>query len=192
MEDLETIKRVQDGDTEAYAVLVRKHHRDLLAFIHRLVRDRHLAEDIGQEVFLDAFKALPRFDPSRGTPFRAWLFILARNRCVSELRGRLRARLTPLEDAPELAQAGPDQDMGMDARLVAGEELAALAECLEKLGEPFRSTILLSLTGEPVAEIACRCGVPEATVKTRLFRAREKLRRLLPAALGGVCHEPEI
>lgn len=185
MEDAAVIRRVQEGDSEAYAVLVRRHHRGLLRFIHRLVRDAHLAEDIGQEVFLDAYKALPRFDPDRGTPFAAWLFILARNRCVSALRKRGRAVLVAVEDAPELAGDAP----GLDERLAAEEERQALAASLDMLEEPFRSTILMSLNGALVEDIAVSLGVPSATVKTRLFRAREKLRRLFSAAFGGVCHE---
>ncbi|WP_243357719.1 RNA polymerase sigma factor [Fundidesulfovibrio terrae] len=188
MEDEQIIRLVQAGDSEAYAALVRRHHRELLGFIHRLVRDAHLAEDIGQEVFLAAYKALPRFDPDRGVPFAAWLCVIARNRCVSALRARGRTRLVQVEDAPELAADAP----GMDARLIASEERKALAESLEKLDEPFKSTILLSLEGELVEDIACRMGVPASTIKTRLFRAREKLRRLFAASTGGICHERQL
>jgi RNA polymerase sigma-70 factor, ECF subfamily len=188
MNDEAVIGRIQAGDSEAYAVLVRKYHRELLTFIHRLVRDAHLAEDIGQEVFLDAYKALPRFDIGRKTPFMAWLCVIARNRCVSALRARGRAVLMPLEDAPELAGNEP----GMDSRLIALEERRALAESLDRLEEPFRSTILLSLRGELVQDMASHFGVPAATIKTRLFRAREKLRRLFAASSGGICHERQL
>ena len=188
MEDLTIIRRVQGGDSEAYALLVKKHHQGLLSFIHRMARDRHLAEDIGQEVFLSAYKALPRFDPDRGTPFLAWLCVMARNRCVSVLRQRGRTRLIAVEDAPELAADGP----GMEERLMAGEERRALAASLEKLEEPFRSTILMSLRGELLEDIACTFGVPRATVRTRLYRAKEKLRRLVAASFGGVCHERQL
>ncbi|MHC1712084.1 MAG: RNA polymerase sigma factor [Solidesulfovibrio sp.] len=185
MDDQKILKQVREGDSEAYALLVRKYHRDLLGFIFRIVRDRHLAEDIGQDVFLSAYKALPRFDPDRGTPFMAWLHVMARNRCVSALRKCGRTKLVPVEDAPELAGDGPSPE----ARLIGRQEHEALAASIEKLEEPFRSTILMSLQGELLENIACRCGVPTATVKTRLFRAREKLRRLLTAPFGGVCHE---
>lgn len=188
MRDEAIIRRVQAGEREAYAQLVRRHHRDLLGFIHRLVRDAHLAEDIGQEVFLDAYKALPRFDPDRGTPFIAWLCVMARNRCVSALRGRGRKKFVSVEDVPDLAS----NDLDMDAALIGGEERAALAASLEKLEEPFRSTILLSLQGVLVEDIALTSGVTPSTVKTRLFRAREKLRRFVAAHLGGVCHERKL
>jgi RNA polymerase sigma-70 factor (ECF subfamily) len=83
MDDNPIIRRIQNGDLDAFAALVRKYHRDLLRFIHRLVRDPHLAEDIGQDVFLDVYQSLARFNPERETPFVAWLYIVARNRCVS-------------------------------------------------------------------------------------------------------------
>lgn len=184
MDDQNIIKRIRDGDSEAYAVLVRKYHKDLLRFIHRIVRDPHLAEDIGQEVFLDAYKALPRFDQDRGTPFMAWLYVMARNRCVSVLRKRGKITMVPVEDAPDLAGDGPS----LEESVVGREEREALATSIEELDEPFRSTIILSLQGELLEDIACRFGVPTATVKTRLFRAREKLRRLITASFGGVCH----
>lgn len=185
MDDQRIIRRVREGDSEAYALLVRKYHRDLLGFIHRIVRDAHLAEDIGQEVFLDAYKALPRFDLDRGTPFGAWLRVMARNRCISALRARCRSKLVTVEDAPDLAGDGPTPD----ERLIGREEHEALAASLAKLEEPFRSTILMSLNGELLEDIACHCGVPTATVKSRLFRGREKLRRLLTASFGGICNE---
>jgi RNA polymerase sigma-70 factor (ECF subfamily) len=188
MDDQDIIRRVREGDGEAYALLVRKYHRGLLGFIHRIVRDPHLTEDIGQEVFLDAYKALPRFDPDRGTPFMAWLHILARNRCVSLLRKRGRTALAPVEDIPELAGEEP----GPDERLMDRETHDVLAASLAQLEEPFRSTILMSLRGELLEDIAGHFGVPTATVKTRLHRAREKLRRLLTAPFGGVCHERQL
>ena len=86
MNDNTIIRLVQDGKTETYADLVQKYHKSLLSFIYRLVRDPHLTEDIGQEVFLSAYKSLSKFDTERKTPFAAWLFVIARNRCINHLR----------------------------------------------------------------------------------------------------------
>lgn len=188
MVDQPIIKRIQEGDVDAYALLVRKYHRSLLAFIFRIVGDAHLAEDIGQEVFLNVYKELPRFDPDRGTPFAAWLYIAARNQCISELRkqGRteplLEKRISRLVSTVETAEA----------LLIRQEEQEALAATLAQLPEPFRSTILMSLQGASLDEIAGRCGIPLATVKTRLFRAREKIKLLLKEHFGGVGHERRI
>ena len=185
MDDADTIERVLAGDSAAYAVLVRKYHRDILGFIHRIVRDAHLAEDIGQEVFLDAYKSLARFDPKRGTPFGAWLCVLARNRCIDALRARRRSQVLPVEDAPDRA----DEGSGPEECLAGLEQRQALDAAVASLDEPFRSTVRLSLRGHSLLDIALADGVGTATVKTRLFRAREKLRRLLAVSLGGIRHE---
>lgn len=188
MDDQIIIKRVLSGDVDAYAQLVRKHHRNLLAFIFRIVKDADLAEDIGQEVFLNVYKELPRFDPERGTPFAAWLYIVARNQCVSELRRQGRTEIM----AEDQLQRVPDSTPSAETTLIRQEELAALEATMEDLPEPFRSTIIMSLQGATLEEIARQCGVPQATVKTRLFRAREKLTLLLKRHFGGADHERRI
>ena len=185
MDDNAIIRRIREGDVDAYAVLVRAYHRNLLAFIFRIVRDPHLAEDIGQEVFLSVYKELPRFDPDQGTPFAAWLYIAARNRSISELRTMGRAELLPPEELHRFAGTGPTAEEA----LIRQEEREALAASLAELPEPFRSTILMSLDGASLEEIAQRCGVPRATVKTRLFRAREKIKQALFKHVGGDAHE---
>lgn len=188
MDDDRIIKRIQDGDVDAYAVLVRKYHRNLLAFIFRIVGDADLAEDIGQEVFLNVYKELHRFDLDRGTPFSAWLYIVARNQCISELRRQGRTELMPEELIHQLAS--PDESA--EEALIRREQQEALAAILTDLPEPFRATILMSLKGASLDEIAERCNIPAATVKTRLFRAREKIRLLLTEHFGGVNHERKI
>jgi len=185
MNDQNIIKRVQNGEVDAYALLVEKYHRNLLAFIFRLVRDRRLTEDIGQEVFLKVYRALPRFDPERGTPFSAWLYIVARNQCISELRKRKRAATASVEHLAEIAADGETAE----AILLRREELAALKDSLQQLPEPFRTTIRMSLNGATPEEIARSCEITQATVKTRLFRARQKLTLLLKGHFRGVGHE---
>ena len=182
MDDREIIGRVLSGDVDAYALLVEKYHRNLLRFIYRLVGDAHLAEDLGQEVFLKVYRQLPRFDADRGTPFAAWLYTVARNQCFSELRRRGRQPVTLAEEQlPQLADGG----VSAEAVLLQNEELAALYACLEDLPEPFRRTLLLSLQGANLAEIARDGQVAPATVKTRLFRARRQLALMLKAQFGG-------
>jgi RNA polymerase sigma-70 factor (ECF subfamily) len=188
MDDQNIIKRVQNGDVDAYAQLVHKHHRNLLAFIFRIVRDAHLAEDIGQEVFLNVYKELPRFDVNRGTPFAAWLYIVARNQCISELRKRGRSESVSDGFLHNLAADGESAETA----LIRQEEMGALKTTLQELPEPFRSTIIMSLKGDTLDEIARKCGVPHATVKTRLFRAKEKISLLLKGHFGGVGHERRV
>lgn len=175
MEDIQVIQCIQAGDTEAFAVLVSRYHRNLLNFIYRLVRDEALVEDLGQEVFLDAFRGVKEFDPDRGVPFAAWLFILARNRCISELRSRAVRNFVDMEGIPEIPCTLPDAE----ELFLEGERREALRKSLEQLPEPFRETILQSLAGKSLDEIAAQDGVSLGTVKSRLFRAKEGLKALM-------------
>lgn len=188
MDDQTIIRCIQNGEVAVFADLVRKYHRNLLAFIFRLVGDAGLAEDIGQEVFLKVYQELPRFEVERGVPFAAWLYIIARNQSLSALRQRGRRRTLPEEHLQHLPAPG----CSPEEALLNQEQLAALAATVADLPEPFRATILLSLQGASLGEIAERCGVAPATIKTRLFRAREKLKQLLKEPLGGVGHERRI
>lgn len=187
MDDQTIISCIRNGEIEAFAILVRKYHRQLLAFIFRLVGDAGLAEDIGQEVFLKVYQELPGFEVERGVPFAAWLYIIARNRAISELRRLARNRSLPEDHLQHLPAPGKSPEEAVLHR----ERLAALAATVAELPEPFRSTILLSLQGASLEEIAERCDVSPATVKTRLFRAREKIKLLLKVNFGGG-HEKRI
>ena len=184
MDDATILRRIQRGEIDAFGLLVEKYHGNLLSFIYRLVRDRHLAEDIGQDVFLEVYKSLHKFDPDLGTPFSAWLYIAARNRSIGELRKSGRTEGAPVENFEHLfASRRTAEDALLD-----DEERRALSASLAQLPEPFRGTILLSLQGESLAEIASRCGIPKATVKTRLFRAKEQLKQLVTEYFGGLSH----
>jgi len=181
MEDYDIIRQVKGGDPEAFALLVEKYHRQLLNFIFRIVRDPAVVEDIGQEVFLSVYKSLKEFDESRGTPFSAWLFITARNRCLSELRSGKRKEKVFLEDIAEMRSG----QKNAEETLIADRRLRALHECLDQLPEPYRGAILRSLEGDSLHEIAERDGISLGTVKSRLFRARKMIKAFLNEYYGG-------
>jgi len=178
--DIDIIKRVQAGDSKSFAFLVDKYHRPLLNFIYRLVGDARIVEDIGQEVFLSVYKTIRDFDISMGTPFSAWLFITARNRCISELR-KNRQTIVSIEDSMEFAirEKSPDQ------AIIDNEHLDAIRTSLKLLPEPYRSTILQSLHGLSLKEIAHKEGISLGTAKSRIFRAREKMKTMLFKHFGG-------
>ena len=181
MDDHEAISRARAGNTGAFAVLVERYHRPLLAFIHRIVRDPGLTEDLGQEVFLSAFQNLDRFDERRGVPFAAWLFAMARNRSIDHLRKLARSRRAWVQDLAAL----PGPEPGPLELVLQKERVVVLDGCLAQVSEPFRSTLADSLDGKTVQEIADARQIPQATVKTRLFRAREKLGHLMRKQFGG-------
>jgi RNA polymerase sigma-70 factor, ECF subfamily len=179
VDDIAAVKRIQAGDSESFSFLVDKYHKPLLNFIYRLVGDQQIVEDIGQEVFLNVYKSIKVFDVGRGVPFSAWLFITARNRCISELR-RKKATLS-LEGMKDLsAPAKTPEQIASDK-----ERMLAIHAALEQLQEPFKGTILQSLRGDLMAEIALSNRISPGTAKSRLFRAKEKMRLLLCEHLGG-------
>jgi len=179
LEDRDIILKVQAGDREAFALLVEKYHRPLLNFIYRLLGNPSLVEDLGQEIFLNAYLSLGHFNLDRGTPFSAWLFTIARNRVLTELRKK--RWFLPLEDFPHL----PAKETGAEERLAAQEREAALWECLGVLPEPYRSALMGQLEGLTGVDQSRSQRTPLGTVKARLFRAKRMLRDALEKRLGG-------
>jgi RNA polymerase sigma-70 factor (ECF subfamily) len=184
LDDIEAVKRVQAGNSESFSFLVQKYHKHLLNFIYRLMGNEQIVEDIGQEVFLNVYKSIKNFNIQRGVPFSAWLFITARNRCISELRKKSRSMI-PIEEAAALKASGktPEQAASEEERLLV------LRAALEQLPEPYKRTILQSLQGDSPEEIAVSDQISPGTVKSRLSRARERLRFLLQTHLGGNNYE---
>jgi RNA polymerase sigma-70 factor (ECF subfamily) len=180
MDDAEVVKKVQGGDSESFGLLVDKYHRHLLNFIYRLMGNEQAVEDIGQEIFLSVYKSIRSFSISRGVPFSAWLFITARNRCISELRRKNRPVIS-IEQMVNLParEKTPEQNANEEERLLA------IHSALEQLPEPFRRTIMQSLRGDSPEEIARSNGISRGTVKSRLSRAREKMKLLLHERFGG-------
>ena len=185
MEDTQIIRRIKNGDTEAFSILVEKYHGRLLSYIFRLIREERVVEDIGQDVFLDIYKSLQGFDENRGTPFSAWLFIAARNRCVSELRKTNATAAISLEEIGDLAADG----QSADARLIEAEEREAIRISLEGLSKSFKEPLMMRLRGCSLEEIASACGLTLGTVKSRLFRAKERMKFLIDRQLGGKDYE---
>ncbi len=183
MEDIEVVRRIKNGDIEAFSILVGKYHNHLLNFIYRLTGDVDIVEDIGQEVFLSVYKSLKNFDDNRGTPFSAWLFITARNRCISEMRKKGNRKFVPLDDITL-----GDKRTGLDL-LIDNEQRQALKTSLDQLPEHYRTIILRSLDGDSISEIAGAENISPGTVKSRLFRAKERIRGLIKEFLGGEDYE---
>jgi len=154
-----------------------------LNFIYRLVGNEQIVEDIGQEVFLSVYKSIGNFETGRGIPFSAWLFITARNRCISELSKKRRPVISIEETAGLLSRENTPEQIAS-----RGERLLAIHAALEQLPEPYRQTILQSLRGETVEEIARKNRIRRGTVKSRLSRARQKMKLLLHEHLGGNIH----
>jgi DNA-directed RNA polymerase specialized sigma24 family protein len=99
--DDEIIRGVLAGDLAAFGLLVRRYQASVLRFAHNMIRDRHEAEDLGQEVFVAAYRSLHTYD-ARRCQFSTWLLVIARNKCLNMLRKR---RPLPMAELPPVAES---------------------------------------------------------------------------------------
>lgn len=173
MEEFEIIERVQAGDSRAFARIVERYHRPVLRFIYGLVGNSDMAEDIGQETFLRLFKNIKEFDVQRGVPFSAWIFLIARNLAISSLRRS--SRSVSFDFVSDEQGSSPSAEKMAESF----QRLSVVQESLRELPEPYRGSLLASLSGQSIQEIAYLSGVAEGTVKSRIFRARMILRQCL-------------
>lgn len=178
MDDRTVIKKVLEGDREAFSLLVEKYHRRLLGLAFRILRDPALAEDVGQEAFFRAYQNLSSFDDERGIPFSAWLFTITRNLAVDALRKKIRQQALAASAGEEIADV-EDPRPGSLAELLGKERRIELSDCLDQVPEPYQSTLRMQLEGKSLAQIARGQGVAWGTVKSRLARARQSLALLM-------------
>jgi RNA polymerase sigma-70 factor (ECF subfamily) len=174
--DAEAVKRTRNGDTRAFAEIVERYGRPLLVYISPIVRQRETAEDILQDVLFAAYTNLPSYNRFLGA-FSTWIFRIARNRCLNELK---RKRVETETDFPELPCDGnPEGD------LMKKEVFEALDRAFSSLSFDERSVFVLSeFHGLSHREIAKIEKIQTGTVKSRLSRTKEKLRKALETRLG--------
>jgi RNA polymerase sigma-70 factor, ECF subfamily len=167
------IARIADGDRLAMKVLFARHHVRVYRFVLRMVRNQATAEDLISEVFLDVWRQADKFE-GRST-VSTWMLSIARFKALSALRRRSEeelddetaAAIEDLADDPEVALAKKDKG-------------AVLRQCLNRLSTEHREIIdLVYYHEKSVEEVSGIVGIPEATVKTRMFYARKKLAELL-------------
>lgn len=170
------IGRIASGDRLAMQVLFARHHVRVYRFVLRLIKDPNLAEDLISEVFLDVWRQAGRFEARSAVS--TWLLAIARFKALSALRKR------PNEELDEEAAAGlEDTSDDPEVALQKKDKSELLRECLTSLTAEHREVIDLVYYHEKSAEeVAKIVGVPEATVKTRMFYARKRLSERLKAA----------
>lgn len=173
------VERVQNGDQRAYGLLVSKYQRKLLRLVSRLVRDPAEAEDVVQEAFIKAYRALPGF---RGdSAFYTWLYRIgvntAKNWLVSQ--GRRVPTSTDLssEDAEDYGESELLTDTDTPERMLASKQMAATVNAaMDDLPEELRTAVSLrEIDGLSYEEIAQIMDCPIGTVRSRIFRAREAI-----------------
>jgi RNA polymerase sigma-70 factor (ECF subfamily) len=174
--DLALIERIAAGDQLAMRTLFARHQVAAFRFINRLVRDQGTAEDILSEVFLDVWRHAGRFE-SRSS-VSTWLLAIARNKALSVHRRRREAELDDAA-AAKLVDPADRPDVCLEKK----NNAEMIGRCLAQLSPEHCEVIdLVYYHEKSVAEVAEVVGIPEATVKTRMFYARKKLAQLVQAA----------
>lgn len=166
------LRKAQRGDERAFSVLVQAYERPVYNYIVRLVGNRDLAEDLTQEVFLRVYQGLPGF--SLRSRFTTWLFQVTKNRVLDELRTleRRPRAVVALDDIPPLEV--------LDQPLERTETIDALWRAVDALNVDLKMALLLrDVVGLSYAEIADALEVTLATVKWRIFKAREEVAETL-------------
>ena len=182
--DAALMLRVKRGDRAAFAALVEKYRQPLLNFIFRTLRDETEAEDLAQTVFLQVYKSRDRYE--RTAKFSTWLFTIARNLCLNELRRRSRHPAESIEEAHAEHDDQPRQQYEDKAHIAAPEKLLhgelaqKIEEALAALPENQRTAILLcrqdELSYEEIAEVL-DCSLSDT--KSLIHRGRETLKEKL-------------
>jgi RNA polymerase sigma-70 factor, ECF subfamily len=185
--DAALMLRVQGGDRDAFTELVGKYQKPIYNFILRTVRDETEAEDLAQTTFVQVWKSAHRYRAS--ARFSTWLYTIARNLCLNELRRRSRHRAESLDgsqsdedqSAPQIEDRSAPQPGG---EALMGELERKLAEALADLPENQRTAILLCQQEESSYEdIAAVLGCSLSATKSLIFRGREVLKTRLKAYL---------
>jgi RNA polymerase sigma-70 factor, ECF subfamily len=190
------VERCRRGELDAFCELVTRYQDPVYSFVARSVRNRADAEDLTQDVFVQAFAGIRSFRSDAS--FKTWLFRIAHNRVVDFSR---RSRKRDEIAGPSLDDRGPD-DVDLAERIggprhlepVAGlcrEELSDIVhQAIAALSEKLRSVIVLyDFEGCSYEEIAAVVGCPMGTVKSRLFTARAELKRRLSPYVDGLVEE---
>ena len=182
--DADLMVRVREGDRDAFEVLVLRYQQAVLNFVHRTLRDATEAEDVAQQTFVQVWKAAHRYQVS--ARFSTWLFTIARNLCLNEIRRRSRHPADSLEagqgdgeDQPQRQYADPGASLPPDA--VAEAELRQkVQEAIDELPENQRTALLLCREEElSYEEISAVLGTSLSATKSLIFRGRETLKQRL-------------
>jgi len=191
--DQQLVERVQRGDKHAFDLLVAKYQRKLGRLISRFVRDTGEAEDVTQEAFIKAYRALPGF---RGdSAFYTWLYRIgintAKNYLLSNKRRAPTSTTFDAEEAESFEDAGLLHEVSTpENELMSKQVVSVVQATLQQLPEDLRSALTLrEIEGLSYEEIASVMNCPVGTVRSRIFRAREavaeKLRPLLETSKGN-------
>ncbi len=186
--DQELVERAQAGDKRAFDLLMLKYQQKVAGLIARYLRDPNEVQDVAQEAFIKAYRALGGF---RGeSAFYTWLYRIAINAAKNHLASR--GRRPPRDDmemevAEQLESGGRLREMGTPENHLLSEEIGqTVQQALEELPEDLRTAIVLrEIEGLSYEEIAVAMDCPIGTVRSRIFRARDAIDKRLSPLLNS-------
>jgi RNA polymerase sigma-70 factor, ECF subfamily len=187
--DAQLMLRVKDGDEESFRVLLEKHRNPVVHFVHRMVQDRAVAEELGQEVFLRVFRSRETYEPT--ARFTTWLFRIATHLALNWLRDerneRGQQRLDDGRSGEMAAREVADRKPTVEQSMVYQARLQEIRAAIALLPAKQRAAVLMHKYEEmEYSQIANVLGCSESAIKSLLFRAYEALRaRLAHMAMGG-------
>ncbi|EST10301.1 RNA polymerase sigma factor SigW [Sporolactobacillus laevolacticus] len=182
------IKKVKKGDQQAFAELVDRYKNSVFAICFRMVGNTQEAEDLSQEAFIRAYNHIDQYDHER--KFSTWLFRIATNLSIDFLRRRKTSvsldAVVPGTEGLSLNTILPDNGELPDEQMVRRENEEMVQSEIKKLPEKYRSAVVLKYIEDlSLKEISDIMDIPVGTVKTRIHRGREMLRKNMTAGGGG-------
>ncbi len=184
--DDELVSRVQQGDKKAYDLLVIKYQHKIIQLVNRYLKDPSEAQDVAQETFIKAYKAIGSF---RGeSAFYTWLYRIAINTAKNYLLSRARRNTNAeldIDDAEAIENAPQLQGLETPERLLVNQDIVETIQAtIDALPEEMRTAIMLrEFDGLSYEEIAIAMDCPVGTVRSRIFRAREAINSQLTPLL---------
>jgi RNA polymerase sigma-70 factor (ECF subfamily) len=178
LSDADLIGRIRAGDATAMQALMRRHNRTLFRTARAILRDDADAEDAVQEAYIQAYRSLASF---RGeAKFSTWLVRIVANEALMRRRRNTRSAAVIPIDSAEQAEAAMSYEPGPENETLRGQMRELLEARIDRLPDGYRAVFVLRALEElTVEETASALGIPDATVRTRYFRARSLLREWL-------------
>jgi len=181
LEEKKLIQQAAAGDTAAFEALVLRYQTQVYSLAYRMVGNEADAQDLAQEAFVRAWRALDSFQFS--SQFSTWLYRLTSNICIDFLRSQKKRKhisLTVLQDDEQQQWDMPDHRPLPEEQMIVTQEREALAKAIAALDPEYRQVLILRIVNDcSYQQISEIMGIREGTVKSRLSRAREQLRKKL-------------
>lgn len=185
LDDHRLVSKIREGDEFAFQELVRRYRNPITNYVYRMIDDYDRAVDLSQETFVRVYMSVDRYQATYS--FSTYIYRIAHNLAITELRQRKRRRLIPLptffsdKESEEIEVELPDdRQIQADAALIADERRAAVTRAIASLPEKYRAPLVLcDLEEKSYEEIAGVLGLPTGTVKSRINRARNLLKEKL-------------